>query len=150
MLPALASAEDFADRLGRPLTEAEATQVAALLEDASTLVRLAAGVTWVEDDELVDDIPDAAVLVTLNAARRAFDNPQGISQKTVDDVSVSYGRTTQGGLYLTAEEKAILSGLTGGRQGLWTLSTTRSDFDGLDQYLDVVGSEPIPFLPMGA
>lgn len=151
MLPALATAEDFAARLGRSLTVDEAVQVAAYLVDASTLVRRAAGVSWVDDEEaLVDDIPDDAVVITLNAARRAFDNPQGVAQKSVDDVSVSYSRAVSGGIYLTAEEKAILSGLTGGGQGLWTMSTTRGDTDGYDQYLDVVGSEPIVFLPPGA
>jgi hypothetical protein len=151
MLPALATADDFAARLGRALTEGEAIQVAALLVDASTLVRRAAGLSWVDDAEaLTDDIPDDVIVITLNAARRAFDNPQGATQKSVDDVSVSYSRASAAGVYLTAEEKSILAGLTGGGQGLWTISTTRGDTDGYDQYLDVVGSEPIVFLPPGA
>lgn len=154
MLPPLATTDDFVVRLGRAVDDdAELARIDALLADASTLVRLAAGVTWVEDNALVADIPDTVALIVLTAARRAFDNPEGIAQKSVDDVSVSYVRASQGGLYLTPEEKAILSSLGGGRAGLWTLSTTRGDND-LDEYLDVIGhegapSEPIPFLPAG-
>ncbi|HVM07199.1 MAG TPA: hypothetical protein VM345_01950 [Acidimicrobiales bacterium] len=154
MLPALASVEDFTARLGRDLADTtEAARVQALLEDASVLVRQAAGLTWVDENgDLVEDVPDVAVMVTLAAARRAFDNPSGVAAKSVDDVSITFSRGS--GLYLLDEEKTLLAGLGGGRSGLWTISTTRGDGD-TDRYLDVVGwdgapSEPIPFLPPGA
>ena len=55
MVAALATVQDLQDRLGRPLTDAEAARAPALLDDASAMVRAYTGQTFtlVADDEVV-------------------------------------------------------------------------------------------------
>jgi hypothetical protein len=117
----------------------------ALLASASTLVRAATGSAWVDANgdllwEAATDanlklVGDALTDVTVAAAARAYRNPSGETQKSVGDVSVSYGGSAASGVYLTDDEKRMLAeavALYRGRSapGLWTLSTTRSEISG--------------------
>jgi hypothetical protein len=74
------------------------------LEDASALVRDEGDPEWT-----VQDVPDRVRQIVLAVARRSLSNPDGYSQTSVGDVSVSYSRTgMEGAIYLTrAEHRAV-------------------------------------------
>lgn len=109
MLPLLAELGALAERIGVDLDpdSPEGLRATAALADASALVRSEGRRDWVDDhDELELFLPDVISSVTLQAALRAFRNPDGFAQTTVGDVSVSYGASGgQGGVYLTRDEK---------------------------------------------
>lgn len=122
----LASTDQFADWLGVTLTGSDLTRADSILVAASSLVRSEAGRTW--EDETV---PDDVVAVVLQAAERKYRNPAGETQKTVGDVSVSYGNSAAVGLYLTDDEKIVVRRYRETASGgLWTLRTTRTDPNG--------------------
>ena len=54
-----------------------------------------------------EDPPDAVKAVTLAVAARLFNNADGVTQKSIGDVSLSYGRA-QAGPSLTEWERATL------------------------------------------
>lgn len=116
----------------------------ALLASASTLVRAHTGSAWVDangdliwtdtTDANLQLVGDALTGVAVAAAARSYRNPSGETQKSVGDVSVSYG-SNAAGVYLTDDEKRTLAeavALYRGRSspGLWTLSTTRAEIAG--------------------
>lgn len=147
----LAEISDLEEWLGESLDD-ETTRAGAVLRAASALVRAEAGRTWIDATTGdLETVPDEVATVVVQVAARAWRNPNGYTQTTVGDVSVGFGRdAATGGVYLTDGERAILARFTTTAiRGLWTLSTTRSDTDLPDIYLDVVASEPIPFLPAG-
>lgn len=84
------------------------------LEDATAMalaeVPPAVAKRWMENGA-----PTAVVVVILKAARREFENPQGLYQETVGEHSM--GVTTATGLYLTAEEKSQLAKAASGKAG---------------------------------
>jgi hypothetical protein len=72
-----------------------------LLRQSSNLARSHGIDSWDEDT-----VPGRVADIVVQAAYRAYTNPDGASQKTVGDVSVSYSRTgLQGAVYLTKDEK---------------------------------------------
>lgn len=105
MLPALVSLHQFADRLPGGVDGDEARAQAAL-DDASAEVRAAVDgeETWVDEDGLLTEVPDIVQVVTIAVARRAFVNPEGISQESVAAYGVSYA-TGSGDVYLTRKER---------------------------------------------
>lgn len=87
-MAALATVDQVSDRLGRSFTVDQERQVAALLDDASALVRAVGDVAWDPDD--VDNPPPATVVaVTVAVVRRMLDNPSGFRQMSVGGVSVT-------------------------------------------------------------
>lgn len=110
MLPAFATVEALGVRLPEGIPAGDEPRAQAALDDVSTLIRSIAGVDWVDTDnpaELADDLPDIIVTVTLSAARRVLDNPDGIQQESIDN----YSRTLvnpSGDVYLTANEKRLV------------------------------------------
>lgn len=76
----------------------------AVLDDASALVLDEGDPEWT-----AQDIPARARQIVIAVALRAWRNPDALTQSTVGDVSVSYGRSTgKGAVYLTdAEQKAV-------------------------------------------
>lgn len=136
----LATFGDLDDLLDIEITDEDRAE--ALLAAASTLVRAHTGSAWVDADgnleweDATDEklllVGDALSGVTVAAAGRAYLNPTGGTQKTVGDVSISYGSAAASGVYLTDDEKATLTRAVGiyrgtTSPGLWTLSTTRLD-----------------------
>lgn len=126
----------------------------AILAAASTLVRSRTGQAWVDVDgvqlEVVeDDDFEAVKTVVVQVALRVYQNPQGITQQATGPFSRSVAAWAALGLSLTEDEMAMLPVSPGSiRPALWTLATTRTE-DGLpDRYLEVVGSELIPHVPM--
>lgn len=144
MLP-LADVAALEARLGRSFEGAEATRVAALLDDASSLVRDIAGRTWIDPDTgLLEPVPGSVRATVLRAVERAVRNPEGFSAESAGDYS--YQRTgVQPGIYLTeAEEKAIRRAL--GKTGLWTQPVTRNEGSLHTVWLnDQYGAELIPY-----
>lgn len=144
---ALASVQEVETRLGRQITSSgELGRVAALLEDASALVRDVAGTTWIVDG--VDQpltVPSTIRYVVLRAVERAMRNPDGFSAES--DGDYSYQRTgVEPGIYLTpGEEKAIRRAM--GRTGLWTQPVERNDMCWSDTVWvdDQYGCDPIPY-----
>lgn len=110
-MASLASIEQLSDRLGIELDpeSSDGIRAQAALDDASNLIRSVAGKTWEDDHGDLDDVPAIVTSVTLAVAYRAFRNPDGTSQSSLGDVSVSFSRGgAVGALFLTpTEEKAI-------------------------------------------
>jgi hypothetical protein len=80
-----------------------------VLRQASNLVR-----RWGNPDWTVEDVPPRAADIALQVAYRTYTNPDGASQKSVGDLSVSFSRTgLQGAMYLTKDEKRDLRRLSG-------------------------------------
>jgi hypothetical protein len=112
MLPLLAPVSALEIRLGKSTGSLSGTDLAraeAALQDASALVRAAAGKTWVSEDGLTATAPDAASVVTVTAALRAYRNPEGFISETLGDYN--YRRPEGGqavGVYLTREERQMV------------------------------------------
>lgn len=101
---ALVDVSEFTARLGRELDATETVRAISALEDASRLVLDVGDSGWT-----ADDVPDVVATVIMQVARRAFENPDGATQKSVGDLSVSYGSTQNaaavGALRLSREER---------------------------------------------
>lgn len=132
---ALASVSDIEARLGRSFVSDELGRVAALLDDASALVRDEAGRTWLDPVTGAPTVvPGSIRAVVLRAVERAVRNPQGFSAEAAGDYS--YQRTdVEPGVYLTDRERAVIRRAVG-RTGLWTQPVTRGD-----DYLQTVWGE---------
>lgn len=131
-LPALATLDQLAVRLGLAAGELDDdARALAVLQDASVLVRNVTRRTWLntEGTELLD-VPDIVAMVVLSAAQRAYQNPQGITQKTAGDVSMSFAARGQASVYLTETEVAMLGQYSIGTSGLRTVATTRGELLG--------------------
>lgn len=125
MLPPLVPVEQFAVRIPGGVADDDRLRAEAALSDASTLVRSEAGQTWVDADNRLTEVPDAAVAVTIAAARRAFVNPDMVASESIQDFSQTFG-SASADIYLTKAERTAIRRLAG-RSGLWSLATTRSD-----------------------
>lgn len=162
-LPAFASVADLAARTPGGISDDDEARAQAALDDASSKIRAEAGESWVDangDLDLPDDpdwAADAIVRITLAVARRAMENPEGLTQESLGPYSESRSNASPD-VYLTTAEKRDIAKIVGGTSGLWTLGTTRDDssvvsdlpsFDG-DVYIEVEGSELIPLLPTDA
>ena len=109
MLPPLASVADLSLRLGGTLAGTEAERASAVLDDASALIRSEASHDWVDDQGALLDVPAVVESVTLAVAYRAFRNPDGVSQTSLGDASVSYDRASaQAAIYLTRDERRAI------------------------------------------
>lgn len=128
----------------------------AILAAANTLVRSETGRAWVDAagvqlEDVTDDDFEAVKTVIIQVALRVWANPLGITQETTGPYSRSMSAWAALGLSLTDAERAMLPIISGSsRPALWTLGTTRCDpSDVPDIYLEVVGSEDIPHVPVG-
>lgn len=120
MLPPLASLDDLEVRAGR---QDEVARAEAVLVDASNLVRDEAGKTWVDDLGALAGVPDMVATLVLKVAKRAIDNPEGLTAETYPEYAWRKDGA-EDGVYLTDKECKIARRL-GGRTGLWTQQTTR-------------------------
>lgn len=157
-LPSLATLEEFGIRLGIEFldeydepTSPEGVQAQAALDDASALVRSEAGLDWVDEyGDLEIPLPDIAVSITLAVAGRVLQNPQGFSQATVGDSSVSYSREgNAGSLYLTKSERSALRRL-GGKPGYGEIILEKPyELRGTQEWVEVTnGGDPFPYGPV--
>lgn len=114
MLASLASLDDLDELVGGIPADQQLRAGRNLLH-ASVVVRHAAGDPsgWAEDDDDPDfpvavDVPDALVMITLEAAKRRYENPRGRASEQLGDHA--YTVAGGGGVYLTNEERVIAAG----------------------------------------
>jgi hypothetical protein len=102
-----AEIEDLETRLGHALVGADRDRGEALLSDASAVIIALAGTNWDGDP------PDVIRTLTVTMAMRAFENPKGIRQQTLGDLSMTWGDVSTG-VTLTDDERALIRSLVGG------------------------------------
>lgn len=118
-LPPLASFESLARKLGGDPADFDVNErdrAEYLLDEASELIRDVAEKTWVSDSGALVDVPRRIARICVAAAARAFDNPEGLVQRTMGDSSKSYDRTNREGgevVYLTDAEVADIRKASG-------------------------------------
>lgn len=119
-----------------------------VLRGASALVREETGKTWGTDAE---PLPESLWFVVLQAAARAWLNPEGFTDERLAEWSGKRGAETADGVYLTESEKRACSRFTAApraRRGIGIVTTTRGEGVPLETYVPVVGSdEPLPVSP---
>lgn len=113
--PPLASFAMLARKLGalpEDFDEPERARGEYLLDEASELIRDLAGKTWLTTTNALDNVPRPVARVCVAAAARAFENPHGLTQRSIGDSSKSYDRSQREGgeiVYLTdTEERTVL------------------------------------------
>jgi hypothetical protein len=74
---------------------------------------------------IVNPLLDGAEAVVLDVAGRAYSNPQAVTSDATGPYLTTYGRG-MGGLWLTRQNKATLSGLAGGG-GAFTVDPMADD-----------------------
>lgn len=120
MLPAFATLEQLTARVaGGQVNDARAQ---AVLDDASARIRAEAVKTWVTDGELDADLPDIVVAVCLQAALRAYQNPERLTQEGIGTGYVQSNVSAD--VYLTKAELRLVR-RAAGNTGLWSKPTTR-------------------------
>jgi hypothetical protein len=100
-----ATVEDLVKRLDWELSPEELSMAEGALEDASTLVR-ANGRLW----EDITTAPHIAKTITLSAAKRYMNNPDGYTQSRAGDETLAWDEQGEnaGSVYLTKAELALL------------------------------------------
>lgn len=110
---AYAQTSDVQARLGRPLSEDETSQAAALLDDAEILIK--ARISDLDDKVTAGDIAEASVvMVESNAVVRLLRNPDGFISESDGDYSYQKsGRLATGALEILEHEWALLGASSG-------------------------------------
>ena len=135
-LPPLASVAKLAVRLGYGEagfpTQAETDRAQQLLIEASELIRDEAEKDWVTGDPpQLSGVPARVESICLAAAARAFDNPDGLTQRSIGDSNKSWDRAGREGgevVYLTDREKRSIRKAAGG--STFTAVTVVSPYSG--------------------
>lgn len=126
----LAGVHELADWLAEPIVDGSVDDKRAqlCLRLASALVRRESGQTWTDaDGNIIDPVPDDAVMVTLYCAGRVYDNRSAQTRGSIDDGDESW-KVDEAGAYLTESEKRMLAQFKGSRsRGIGTIATTRED-----------------------
>ena len=143
MLPPLADVSDLRMRTGEAYEGDDRLRAEAVLTDASNLIRDEAGKTWVNTTTNAAEPPDAIFSLALKVARRALDNPEGLTSETHPEYSWRKDGA-EDGVYLTERECRICR-RNGGKSGLCKKKTTRLDEENATVWVeDEYGSEPFP------
>ncbi len=98
------------------VSDADSARAQAALDDASALIRAEAGITWVNDDDELTDVPDILVTLTCKAAQRVIVNPDGQSQSQTGPFGGAWANASSD-VYLTKYEKNLVR-RAAGRTGL--------------------------------
>lgn len=125
----LASVSDLAEFIDETIATGSGDEKRArwCLRLASSLVREETGRTWLDDTgHVADDVPEAAVTVTVYCAARVYDNPQALTTSNIDDRDEGF-KVQEAGAYLTASERRMLSriGASASGGGMWSVTTQR-------------------------
>lgn len=141
-LPAFAEAQELSDWLGEPITDdmdiARATRI---LRAVSNLIRGYTGKSWVDNQkQLIADLPEPLIDVTLSCAARYYVNPNAETQWTsqIDDAMDGGGRKVESsGIYLTDSEQRLLDSVVRASSGVLAnsvcvVNTTRGDANGYE------------------
>ena len=95
-------------------------------------VDLANGLVTEVTGELTTPYPASVRAIALEVAARAYRNPEGATQETIDDYTYRRAEGTGGaGVYLTGDERARLAGITGGKRAVGSVRLM-SPFDDPD------------------
>lgn len=112
--PPLASFGMLARKLGglpEDFDETERDRGEYLLDEASELIRDIAAKSWLTATNALDGVPRPVARICVAAAARAFENPHGLSQRSLGDSAKTYDRAGREGgeaVYLTdVEERTI-------------------------------------------
>lgn len=145
-LDPLAVVNDLEVWLGTSLCGADVTRAEAILAAVSSLVRSTAGVDWADTTTVPDDVRT----VVVDVAARVYRNPDAATQlsRTTGPFTktISFANPGAVGLYLTADEKAIVGRYRPAARGLWTLRTDRDDPVGDTAWIPVAGAVyPFPW-----
>lgn len=141
--PPLASFGMLARKLGglpEDFDEVERDRGEYLLDEASELIRDVAGKTWLTTDNALDGVPRRVASICVAAAARAFENPHGLSQRSLGDSAKSYDRAGREGgevVYLTDAEESAIRKAAGGSSFVAVTLTSPYSADAGD--LDVWG-----------
>lgn len=104
-LPPLADATALAQWLGVTFSEDDTERAEAVLAAASAVVRAGSGELYVDEEgELVDPLPDAVPVVTVQVAAKMWANPAGVTQETRGPFSVTYDLDA-----LTDDQRTLVS-----------------------------------------
>jgi len=122
----LADAEALSEWLGEPITEsADVKRAEWALRNASVLVRAESDKDWADEIQ-GDSLPEPVRVVTLQAAARAYTNPESWSNEGIDDWRGGGRPIEELGLYLTATEKRMLATYRPKKPaGIGVMATTR-------------------------
>lgn len=121
-LPSLATVDDIAELA--PDITADADQAGRLLVLASAIVREEANRTWVSDEgDVLEGVPDGIPELVALMVIRALRVPEGVTQETIGNYSVSYAAAATDRLYLTKTEKAFIKRTVSGPTGAFSIST---------------------------
>lgn len=110
-LPPLAPVSALEIRLGLTpgaLSGTELARAEAALADASIVVRQAAGSTLVAEDGVTVTAPDGVVLIAVNAAKRAFNNPDAYGGEAMEGYSWQAGQGVPLTVYLSEDEVSLV------------------------------------------
>lgn len=112
-LPPVITREQFEARAGRTLSGAAVEQFEAFAEDASALIRQAAGSDFTnEQDDL--DAPAGILPVAFRVVQRAVENPLGHDSQTVGNFTWrKETRTGAAAIYLTDEDVGDIAAAMG-------------------------------------
>lgn len=127
----LATVDDLADWIGETIVDSsvEGRRAAMCLRLASALVRSESGRTWLADTGQLEEVPEAAKMVTLYCASRVYDNRNAQIQGGLDDYNEGW-KVEESGAYLTASERRMLAPLRASTSGgLGVVSTTRREVE---------------------
>lgn len=108
MADPFADVDDYQTRTGQALSTAEQEQVTTLLGEASALIRLyAPGI----DDRITAGVPDATLVAGLcvRMVSRYLANPVQAAALTTGPFTTSWAAANSRGLWLSADELAILN-----------------------------------------
>lgn len=123
-LPSLATLTDVLARAPEMQSGLDPLQVEALLDDASAILRSFAGREWVNTTrDALEDVPDGVTGIVALMVIRALRVPEGVTQETVGNYSVSYAVTASDRLYLTKTEKAFIKRAAARGMGAFSIDT---------------------------
>lgn len=117
----LAELSDLEARLGETLSGTDSTRAEAALTDASALAKSLGDDTWTSSNA-----PDAVVAVVLASAQRAYQHPDGATQKSVGDASISWTGRSGSAVFFTNDEQRTIRRAAGRSVGTVTLESPYS------------------------
>jgi len=123
-LPALATSTDLRALIGDVDDEGRAR---ALLDFASALIRVEAGVDWVDDEGNLDGVPDVARFVCCKMVERSLTNPDGLRSESVVGYRAEYSNASSD-LYMTKQERRLVR-KAAGKLAVAAVGTTRNELE---------------------
>lgn len=134
LLPPLIDIPMLEGRLGRTLAGSELVQAAAFIDDASALIRIAAGISFIDAITGVVVLPAALVPIVVRVVDRALENPHGLESETTGNHS--WRAPSEGsGVHLTRKDRNDIRSALGLNSGVRSVT--------LEGYLPLGGPDDI-------